>query len=166
MNGLNSNTYLTFKLGSEYYAIPVSEVKEIVAFSTIPIISLDAPFFVIGITRLYDHIIPIINLACFFDRSKSKNNIREEQFDEEQFDTVIIYCLKNEYVGLKIRKMPGFNEFFANQLSNDLPPQFPYSSAITGKATVNSQTYWIMDIEKLLFEVNFQFSQPLEQKQV
>lgn len=59
-----------FKLGTEEYAVPIYEVREIIHYSSITKIP-NAPAYMEGIINLRGNVVPVINLASRFEQDFS-----------------------------------------------------------------------------------------------
>jgi purine-binding chemotaxis protein CheW len=144
-----SRIYLTFLFGSQHFAVDILKVKEIIGFDKIDIIAIDAPFFIIGATYLYDSIIPIVNLSCFL------NNGQLNEFSINlQLDSVIVFLMANKLVALKINNSPEIIELTESQFFQDGNLSAPYSNSIICSAAFENVTYKIIDIEKLLMDAD------------
>ncbi|PKM87407.1 MAG: chemotaxis protein CheW [Firmicutes bacterium HGW-Firmicutes-12] len=64
---MSEEQVVVFKLGQEEYALPISEVREIINYSGLTKIP-NAPLYMEGIINLRGSIVPVINLASRFDR--------------------------------------------------------------------------------------------------
>lgn len=63
---LTLNQYLTFKLGDEMYALDVSQVREILDFTTITKVPR-SPSFMRGVINVRGTVVPVVDLRLKFD---------------------------------------------------------------------------------------------------
>lgn len=63
---LTLNQYLTFKLGDELYALDVSQVREILDFTTITKVPR-SPSFMRGVINVRGTVVPVVDLRLKFD---------------------------------------------------------------------------------------------------
>jgi len=63
--------YLTFLVGGELFAIPISAIKEIIEYrapTDVPMM----PAFMRGVINLRGHVVPVIDLSCRFGRGSGR----------------------------------------------------------------------------------------------
>ena len=138
---VSTEKYLTFFIEEELFAIPSSQVVEIIRMQPITFIP-KLPKFIIGVINLRGKIVPLIDL-----RLKFKKEFRE--YDDQ---TSIIVAEVNEMnVGLIVDKVNDVADISSNQISN--APKFSKNSAVgfvKKIATLNNNAIMLLDIEKIL----------------
>jgi purine-binding chemotaxis protein CheW len=67
VHGLESEQHLTFGLGKETFAIPISRIREVIQFEGLTEVPLTPPF-VRGVLNLRGSVVPVIDLSVRFDR--------------------------------------------------------------------------------------------------
>lgn len=81
-----SDTYLTFHLGSEHFAVPVEQVKEII--EVLPITEIPfSPVYMRGILNLRGNVLSVVDL---------KQKIKQEPIEENHNTRIIVFSVNNE----------------------------------------------------------------------
>jgi len=97
---------LIFQLGSEYFALDITEVEEI----KIPPVLTPVPRsknFVLGITTLRGTLFPVIDLALFFNMMEAKNTIDAR---------VIIFDCRDEMIGFYVDRVIGVRKKHSEEI--------------------------------------------------
>lgn len=112
-NTQNNNTpkagkYLSFELDSQIFAIPLEDIREINALSTITPIP-KTPKFIEGVINLRGKVIPVWNL-------RTKLGMPQTQFNKET--CVIITEINDKLTGMIVDKVKDVIELNADQISS------------------------------------------------
>lgn len=108
--------YLTFRLGSETYALEILHIKEIIEFGGLTEVPL-MPRFLRGVINLRGSVVPVIDLAVRFGRPATEIGRRscivivEVQNDEQWVDLGVIVDAVDEVLDLPpeaIEPAPSF----------------------------------------------------------
>ena len=138
---VSTEKYLTFFIEEELFAIPSSQVVEIIRMQPITFIP-KLPKFIIGVINLRGKIVPLIDLRLKF----------KEEFREYDDQTSIIVAEVNEMnVGLIVDKVNDVADISSNQISD--APKFSKSSAVSFVkkiATLNNNAIMLLNIERIL----------------
>lgn len=140
-NFTEDGRYLSVTLQSECYAIPLLQVKEVLAPTETRQVPFSSKHFV-GIMNLRGNLIPIIDL-------KIKLNIQNKIESEEK--AVVILELSNGSVGIIVDSVDCVETFTESELS-EAPSATASNQAeyIKNVAKKKNNLVLILDIEKLL----------------
>ncbi len=133
--------YLTFRLGSEDYAIDILKVQEIRGYDAITAIP-NSPSFIKGVTNLRGIIVPIVDLRLKF-------NVGAARYDSST--VVIILNIANRVVGIVVDSVSDVLTLSDAQIKP--VPEFSATldtAYIRGLGTVDQQMLILVDIELLM----------------
>ena len=71
---VNTAQYLTFKLGDEVYALDISQVREVLDFTTVTKVPR-TPEFMRGVINLRGSVVPIVDMRLKFGMSKTEKTV-------------------------------------------------------------------------------------------
>jgi len=132
--------FLTFRLGSEEYAIEILQVQEIRRYEA-PTAIVNAPAFIKGVINLRGTIVPIVDLRLKF-RGEAK-------YDE--FTVVIILSVAGRVLGVVVDAVSDVTTLSSEQI---LPaPELGAAKDapfVTGLGTVDQRMLIVTDIERLM----------------
>lgn len=146
-----SGQMLTFRLGSEQYAIDVLGVQEIKVYSQITRVP-NVPSFVKGVMNLRGTVIPVIDLRIKFD-------LPVPPYD--RFTLIIVVSVEGKTVGLVVDAVNAVVAFPLEVLSP--PPELPSrpeQTMVTGVAHVKDGLVMCLDVKALVEDA---FGMPLGQ---
>lgn len=139
--------FLVFNMGQENYAIEIHKVLEIKHYSGIKITAImNSPVYLLGITNLHDHIIPIIDLRILY-------HLEQKAYGESAI--VIILDILPQRFGIVV---DGVSQIV--QLKTEQINQAAEVKSIIGKnflhgiATSDDLLLIVLDIEKLITSSN------------
>jgi purine-binding chemotaxis protein CheW len=138
---LNTNEFLSFKLGAEEYGIDILKVQEIRSYEE-PTRIANAPPFIKGVVNLRGVIVPIIDMRLKF-------NLQQVSYDS--FTVVIVLNIGKQVVGMVVDSVSDVLSLTPEQLQ----PVPEFNSAVDGDhllaiGTVNDRMLILIDIEKLM----------------
>ena len=142
--------YLTFKIGSEEYAIAIKNVTEIIGMMTITEVP-QTPEYIKGVINLRGKVIPVMDIRLRFE-------MVAREYDERT--CVIVVHLKDSTVGLvvdtvsEVLDIPEQNIEASSQFSNAEGNNF-----ICGMGKVEDRIKMVIDINSLLFKDSEQLQQ-------
>ncbi|WP_311224143.1 MULTISPECIES: chemotaxis protein CheW [unclassified Acidovorax] len=137
--------YLTFRLDQEEYGIDILKVQEIRGYEP-PTRIANAPDFIKGVTNLRGTIVPIVDMRLKFNCSRA---------DYNSFTVVIILNLRNRVVGIVVDSVSDVMELAAENIRSapDIDSAID-NSCILGLGSVNERMLILLDIEKLMSNVD------------
>lgn len=143
-NGAKSREYLTFKLDREEYGIDILKVQEIRGYE-VPTRIAHAPDFIKGVVNLRGTIVPIVDMRIKFNCSNVKY---------DSFTVVVILNLKSRIVGVVVDSVSDVMELDDGQIQSapDIE-SLVGADSITGLATIEERMLILLDIEKLIEDV-------------
>jgi purine-binding chemotaxis protein CheW len=134
--------FLTFRLGTESYAIDILKVQEIRGWEQ-PTAIANSPAFIKGVINLRGVIVPILDLRVKF---------RLAQAAYDSFTVVIILNVASRVVGVVVDSVSDVLALADEAIR--ATPEFASSTFdtryITGLATVEEELVILLDIEKLM----------------
>lgn len=133
--------YLSFRLGTEHYAIDILSVQEIRGYEPVTRIA-NAPDFIKGVNNLRGDIVPIVDLRLKF-------NVGEATYDE--FTIVIMLNIRERIVGIVVDAVSDV--IYLTQDEMCPPPDFGVSfdsQYLIGLAPVDEHMVILINIEKLI----------------
>lgn len=133
--------YLTFRLGSEEYAVDILAVREIRGYDTVTRIP-ESPEFLKGVINLRGTIVPIVDLRIKFKLGDVVYN---------EFTVMIVLNVDNRTVGLVVDSVCDVIAMARSQIAP--PPEFGSAfdtRYLSGLGTVDERMLIFIDIEKLL----------------
>ncbi|MBI5888154.1 MAG: chemotaxis protein CheW [Deltaproteobacteria bacterium] len=71
---VNTTQYLTFKLGDEVFALDISQVREVLDFTTVTKVPR-TPEFMRGVINLRGSVVPIVDMRLKFGMSKTEKTV-------------------------------------------------------------------------------------------
>lgn len=140
-----SNTYLTFALGAEKFAIPVDHVQEVVEFGHVTKVP-NAPSYMLGIINLRGKILPLLDtklklgLPATAQSQKSRIMVLDLVLEDE----------KSLQIGAMVDHAREVIELHRNEIQD--APEFENlksSAPITGIVNRQGDITMIMDISKV-----------------
>lgn len=135
--------YLTFYIESQLYAIPSSQVVEIIRMQPITFMP-NMPPFVKGIINLRGKIVPLIDLCMKFGKPDSEYNDRT---------SIIVVDAEELNVGLIVEAVNDVTDITENQITDS--PTLSKGNVnryVCGIATLESEVAMLLDLEKVLKE--------------
>ncbi len=138
------NKFLTFKLGEEYYGMPILKIKEIIGMMDITHVPR-LPNFIKGVINLRGKIIPVIDLRLKF-------GLEERQYDERT--SVIVTELRTE-TGTKINGIvvDSVQEVLDIPLDSiEAPPKYGADidqEFLSGMGKVKDEVVMLLDVDKI-----------------
>ncbi len=138
---IDTNEFLSFKIGTEEYGIDILKVQEIRSYEP-PTRIANAPPFIKGVVNLRGVIVPIIDMRLKF-------NIEQVRYDS--FTVVIVLNIGKQVVGMVVDSVSDVLTLMPEELQ--AVPEF--NSAVDGDhllaiGTVNDRMLILIDIEKLM----------------
>ncbi len=135
-----ASEFLTFRLGSEEYAIDILKVQEIRGWE-VPTAIVNTPEFIKGVINLRGTIVPIVDLRLKF---KGK-----AQYD--QFTVVIILSVAKRILGIVVDSVSDVTSLSPEQIR----PAPDFAAAVdtrfvSGLGTAGSRMLIVTDIERLM----------------
>ncbi len=145
--------YLTFRLGEEEYGIDILKVQEIRGYEQ-PTRIANAPEFIKGVVNLRGTIVPIVDMRSKFNCSKVEYN---------SFTVVIILNMRNRVVGIVVDSVSDVMELAPDAIrpAPDIESAID-SSCILGLGSVGERMLILLDIEKLMSNVDMGLVAPAE----
>ena len=145
--------YLTFRLGEEEYGIDILKVQEIRGYEQ-PTRIANAPEFIKGVVNLRGTIVPIVDMRLKFNCSEVEYN---------NFTVVIILNLRNRVVGIVVDSVSDVMELAPDAIraAPDIESAID-SGCILGLGSVNERMLILLDIEKLMSNVDMGLVAPAE----
>ena len=145
--------YLTFRLGQEEYGIDILKVQEIRGYEQ-PTRIANAPEFIKGVVNLRGTIVPIVDMRLKFNCSEVEYN---------NFTVVIILNLRNRVVGIVVDSVSDVMELAPDAIraAPDIESAID-SGCILGLGSVNERMLILLDIEKLMSNVDMGLVAPAE----
>ena len=142
---IDTNSYLTFALGDEKFAIPVDHVQEVVEFGQVTKVP-NAPEYMLGIINLRGRVLPLLDtkLKLGLPASTRSNKSRIMVLDLQLEDD------KNLQIGAMVDIAREVIEISKNQIQD--APEFENlrtSAPITGIVNNHGDITMIMDIAKV-----------------
>jgi purine-binding chemotaxis protein CheW len=140
-----TNTYLTFALGKEKFAIPVDHVQEVVEFGHVTKVP-NAPEYMLGIINLRGRILPLLD-------TKLKLGLPATAHSQKSRIMVLDLVLNDEkglQIGAMVDHAREVIELNANEIQD--APEFENlkaSAPITGIVNRQGDITMIMDITKV-----------------
>lgn len=133
--------YLTFFIDGQLFAIPSSEVVEIIRMQPITFIPKIPPF-IIGVINLRGKIVPLVDVRLKFNKEK-------REYDDHT--SIIVAEVNDLSVGLIVDSVNDVTNIAKNQIS-DTPrlSKDTTNSFVKGIATLNENAVMILDIERIL----------------
>lgn len=141
IKAMESQEWLTFKLGGEEYGIDILSVQEIRSYEN-PTRIVNAPAVVKGVVNLRGIIVPIVDMRIHFALS-------EIRYDE--FTVVIVLNIDDQVVGMVIDAVSDVVRFGAEQIRP--APRLTgagRSDHIKGIGNTGDRTLLLLDIEQLM----------------
>lgn len=131
--------FLSFKLGDDSYAIALSWITEIKGLENVKIISkLEGPEFLLGIAKIIEDIVPIIDLRILYKSIKPM---------PVQFSVVVIIGFEGKHLGLVVDEVMDLIKLHADQIKE--PPIYYAEKYINGIATELNRIFMVIDITSL-----------------
>ena len=135
------NEVLSFRLGSEEYAIGILKVQEIRGYEAVTVLA-NAPDFIKGVINLRGIIVPIVDMRIRFNVSK---------VTYDQFTVVIILNIGTRVIGIVVDSVSDVVVLAPDQIKP--PPEMGTaldSSHLKGLATVDDRMLILLDIDKVV----------------
>lgn len=138
------SNYIVFSLNSKYYAIPISNVIEVIHIPKIDI-PQNTPTGVIGILNYNDVMIKVVDLCPFLGFQTQPFNLSNQ---------LVIVCVKGQYFAIRTETIVNISQFGIKDIH---PIPFKQDDSILSNVfKVNSEMISIIDLNKLdeLMELN------------
>ena len=137
--------YLTFRLDQEEYGVEILKVQEIRGYEP-PTRIANAPAFIKGVINLYGTIVPIVDMRVRFQCP---------QIEYNQFTIVIILNLRERVVGIVVDSVSDVLALPLDAIRSapDIESAMD-TSAIVGLGSVDDRMLILLDIEKLMGNVD------------
>lgn len=135
------NTFLTFSLEQEQYAVNIAHVTEIVGMQKISEVP-DVPGFIKGVTNLRGQVIPVMDMRLRF-------NLPWQEYDDRT--TIIVLELDNTATGLIVERVNEVLDIQPSQI--DPPPRWHnggQQGVIRGLGKTEDSVNIILDVRRLL----------------
>ena len=135
------NTYLTFSVEQEQYAVNIAHVTEIVGMQKISEVP-DVPEFIKGVTNLRGQVIPVMDMRLRF-------NLPWRDYDDRT--TIIVLELDNSPTGLIVERVTEVLDIQPGQI--DPPPRWHKGGnqgVIRGLGKTEDSVNIILDVRRLL----------------
>ncbi|MFW6127667.1 MAG: chemotaxis protein CheW, partial [Halobacteriota archaeon] len=110
MSDLRFDKVVKFKLGNEYFAIPVEEVKEVVKMQNITRTPNSPPH--------VDGIIDLRGIVCTIIDPKKLLSISGSE--ESQEERIIVLDLEGSNVGIKVDEVSSVNDFSNKEIDTNV----------------------------------------------
>jgi purine-binding chemotaxis protein CheW len=148
---MSDREVLTFRLGSESYAVDILKVQEIRGVDHVTTIA-NTPKFIRGIIDLRGIIVPIVDMRMKF-------NLADHNYD--QFTVVIILNVINRVVGIVVDGVSDVITFSDEQIrpAPQLETHGGETKFIDGIARVDTQMYILLEMERLMSSPEMQLIQ-------
>jgi purine-binding chemotaxis protein CheW len=141
----HANEYLTFRLGSEEYGMPILNVQEIRGYDAVTRL-VNTPEFIKGIVNLRGLIVPIIDMRIKFNLCKVEYN---------DLTVVIIIDVADRVVGITV---DGVSDVIALSADHIKPAPELHSSNdgnyITGIGVIDDRILILIDLENMIMSGN------------
>ena len=136
-----ASEYLTFRLGSEEYAIDILKVQEIRGYEP-PTAIAYAPAFIKGVINLRGIIVPIVDLRIKFALGT---------VDYTPFTVVIILNVAQRVIGIVVDSVSDVTSLTRGQIrpAPDFAASFD-TKYIVGLASIDERMLIVTDIERLM----------------
>lgn len=140
------NKYLSFRIDKRIYCIEIKYVNNIIEVQAITEIP-DMPSFVKGVITLREKVIAVMDMRLRLDLS-------EKEYDDRT--CIIILTLRDILVGLIVDTVTEVLRIPKESISK--PPKFKDSDNrfVSGIGKVGEQIKIILDVERLLYEEEFE----------
>jgi purine-binding chemotaxis protein CheW len=137
--------YLTFTLGEEVYAIEISQVREVLEFTTVTKVPR-TPDFMRGVVNLRGSVVPVVDLRMKFGLSRTEKTVNT-------CNIIVEVVLENEMVviGVLADSVQEVFEFEADQI--EPPPRIGTkldTDFIKGIGKRDKHFIIILDIDRIL----------------
>lgn len=135
--------YLTFYIENQLYAIPSSQVMEIIRMQPITFMP-NMPPFVKGIINLRGKIVPLIDLCMKFGKPDSEYNDRT---------SIVVVDAEDFNVGLIVEAVNDVTDIAENQITDS--PALSKGNVnryVCGIATLENEVAMLLDLMKVLKE--------------
>lgn len=145
------DTYLTFSIDQEEYAVCVSYVTEIVRLQKIIDIP-DVPNYIKGVINLRGKVIPVMDI-------RSRFHLPEVPYSDRT--VIIVLDLEDTLMGVAVDKVNDVTEILPEAI--DPPPHFSQSEAqsiVKGMGKCNDKVYIVLDTECLVHSKEIQLNLP------
>jgi len=142
---ISTEKYLTFFIDGQLFAIPSSQVVEIIRMQSITFIP-NLPPFIIGVINLRGKIVPLVDIRLKFDKP-------QKEYDDHT--SIIVTETGDLGVGFIVDNVNDVTNVSKNQISDT--PRFAKDTTnnyVKGIATLNENAVMLLDIEKILSDGN------------
>lgn len=143
---------IVFRLGSEEYALPIDQVKEIVPTPRISQVP-QTPEYVLGIGNIRGHVIPIVDLAKKFGLREIELDAALKSARQMNYTLVIHNEETNTSIGVQTKQVPSTLTVVSSKIE-DASSVMQHSSidesAIRGVANINSRLIILVDIHRMI----------------
>lgn len=139
MNELKSGQYLSFRLGSEWFAVPIELVREINRVGEITPVPR-SPEFLSGVINLRGKIVPVVDLRL-------KMGMEQKAFDRQT--CIVVFELTSGLVGGIVDSVQEVSHFDSSQLEKNVSAGIE-GTPIFGIAKMENRVVLLVDIQSAL----------------
>lgn len=140
MSDLRFDKVVKFKLGSEYFAIPVEEVKEVVKMQNITRTPNSPPH--------VDGIIDLRGIVCTIIDPKKLLSISGSE--ESQEERIIVLDLEGSNVGIKVDEVSSVNDFSNKEIDTNVGIGEYSRGIVKDESDGNVELVILLDVKKLV----------------
>ncbi|MFP3945668.1 MAG: chemotaxis protein CheW [Archaeoglobaceae archaeon] len=142
MSDLRFDKVVKFKLGNEYFAIPVEEVKEVVKMQNITRTPNSPPH--------VDGIIDLRGIVCTIIDPKKLLNISGSE--EGQEERIIVLDLEGSNVGIKVDEVSSVNDFSNKEIDTNVGIGEYSRGVVKDDSGEKVELVILLDVKKLVGE--------------
>ncbi|MFW6194152.1 MAG: chemotaxis protein CheW [Halobacteriota archaeon] len=140
MSDLRFDKVVKFKLGNEYFAIPVEEVKEVVKMQNITRTPNSPPH--------VDGIIDLRGIVCTIIDPKKLLSISGSE--ESQEERIIVLDLEGSNVGIKVDEVSSVNDFSNKEIDTNVGIGEYSRGIVKDESDGNVELVILLDVKKLV----------------
>ncbi|MFP3908984.1 MAG: chemotaxis protein CheW [Archaeoglobaceae archaeon] len=142
MSDLRFDKVVKFKLGNEYFAIPVEEVKEVVKMQNITRTPNSPPH--------VDGIIDLRGIVCTIIDPKKLLSISGSE--ESQEERIIVLDLEGSNVGIKVDEVSSVNDFSNKEIDTNVGIGEYSRGVVKDDSGEKVELVILLDVKKLVGE--------------
>lgn len=140
MSEVNFDKVVKFKLGNEYFAIPVEEVKEVVKMQNITRTPNSPPH--------VDGIIDLRGIVCTIINPKKLLSI--SGIEEGKEERIIVLDLEGSNVGIKVDEVSSVNDFSNKEVDTNVGIGEYSRGIVKDESEGNVQLVILLDVKRLV----------------